>query len=122
MNEIRDDLYKAIQAYFDALYFGSVEGFRSVFHPQAQLFSATEGKLVHLDLETYMDLVRNRPSPHAKGDPRQDVVISATVGSVTTAHVRLSDVYLPKRFTDDITFVHIDGRWQIVSKVWHFET
>ena len=30
--------------------------------------------------------------------------------------------YLPRFFTDDLTFVRsAGGPWQIISKVWHFE-
>lgn len=112
----------ATQVYLDALFFGDVEGFRSIFHPQAQLYSATEGKLVSFNVDAYMDLVANRPSPHDKGDERQDEILSISVGSPTTAHARVKDVYLPKRFVDELTFVHLEGKWQIVSKVWHFET
>ena len=68
-----------------------------------------------------MDLVAGRPSPEKKGDVRQDEIVSITIASPTTAHARVKDIYLPKRFVDDLTFVLIDGRWQIVSKVWHFE-
>lgn len=112
---------KAAQMYLDALFFGDVQGFRSVFHPQAQLYSATEGKLINLTVDAYMDIVASRPSPQEKGDHRQDEILSVSVGSPTTAHVRVKDVYLPKRFVDDLTFVQLDGKWQIVSKVWHFD-
>jgi hypothetical protein len=27
----------------------------------------------------------------------------------------------PKHFTDLLTLVHVDGRWQIIAKVFHFE-
>ena len=89
---------------------------------RGQLYSATEGKLVSFNVDAYMDLVANRPSPHDKGDERQDEILSISVGSPTTAHARVKDVYLPKRFVDELTFVHLEGKWQIVSKVWHFET
>lgn len=121
INPATEAVRAATQIYLDALYFGDVEGFRSIFHPQAQLYSATEGRLVNLTVDAYMELVANRPSPHGKGDERQDEVVSISVGSPTTAHVRVKDVYLPKRFVDELTFVHLDGKWQIVSKVWHFE-
>lgn len=118
---VRENVLSAAQSYLDAMYFGDVEGFRSVFHPQAQLYCATEGKFVNLNVEAYLDMVANRPSPEKKGDRRQDEIVSISVGSATTAHVRVKDVYLPKKFTDDLTFVLLDGKWQIVSKVWHFE-
>jgi hypothetical protein len=120
-SSVSQSVRAAVQAYLDALYLGDVEGFRSVFYPRAQLYSATDGKLVNLDVDAYLDLVANRPSPQEKGDERQDEVLSISVASPTTAHVRVKDVYLPKRFVDDLTFVLIDGRWRIVSKVWHFE-
>jgi hypothetical protein len=30
-------------------------------------------------------------------------------------------VIRPKHFTDLLTLVHVDGRWQIISKVFHYE-
>ncbi len=120
-NAAEENVRAATQVYLDALFFGDVEGFRSIFHPQAQLYSATEGKLVNLNVDAYMDLVANRPSPHGKGDERQDEIVSISIASPTTAHVRVKDVYLPKRFIDELAFVLLDGKWQIVSKVWHFD-
>jgi hypothetical protein len=38
----------------------------------------------------------------------------------TTAHARVKDMYLPKRFVNELSFIKIDGRWQIIAKVWHF--
>lgn len=117
-----DQVHAATQAYLDALYTGDVDGFRRVFHPQARLYSATDGALIELDVDAYMDIVANRPSPRDKGDERQDEVLALTVSSPTTAHARVRDVYLPKRFVDELTFVLLEGEWRIVSKVWHYDT
>ena len=76
---------------------------------------------MNLNVDAYLEMVANRPSPQEKGDTRQDEILSVTIASPTTAHARVKDVYLPKRFVDDLTFVLVDGKWQIVSKVWHFE-
>ncbi|MBC9248571.1 nuclear transport factor 2 family protein [Paracoccus sp. 11-3] len=120
-NAIIDSVRGAAQAYLDGLFIGDVKGLRAVFHPQARLYSATEAKLVELDLDAYMDLVANRPSARDKGDQRQDEILSISVGSPTSAHVRVRNVYLPKRFVDDLTFVLADGQWRIIAKVWHFD-
>lgn len=114
------DIRAVIDGYFDALYNGDTEAFRKVLHPQVRLFSATEGSLVALDLETYMGMVAARPSSASRNDPRGDEIVSLSVSSPTTAHARLKDMYLPKRFVNEITFIKIDGRWQIIAKVWHF--
>ncbi len=114
------DVRAVIAGYFDALYHGDVAAFRRVLHPQARLFSAADGSLVNLDVETYMGMVASRPSSASRHDPRADEIVSVTVASPTTAHARVKDMYLPKRFVNELTFVKIDGRWQIIAKVWHF--
>ncbi|SRR6266851_215300 len=110
-----------IFTYFDALYHGDVAAFRRVLHPQVQLFSATGGELVHLSLEPYMEMVAGRPSSASRSDPREDEVVSVTIASPTTAHGRVKDMYLPKRFVNELSFIKISGRRQIACKVWHFE-
>ncbi len=115
-----DQLLKAVRSYFDALYFGDAALFEKVIHPHVRLFSATDSPMLELDLPAYLEIVRNRPSPASKGDPRLDRVLSVEIASPTTAHVRVEDAVLPKRFTDELTFVRLDAEWRIVSKVWHY--
>ena len=52
MSDDRTQILATVQGYFDALYFGSVDGFRAVFHPQAQLFSSEAGVTTALDLDS----------------------------------------------------------------------
>jgi hypothetical protein len=115
-----DELIQAVHWYFDALYEGDTDLFAKVMHPRVRLFSATDNPMVELDLPTYMEIVRNRPSPASRNDPRHDRVLSIEVATPTTAHVRVQDAVLPKMFTDDLTFLRVEGRWRIVSKVWHY--
>jgi hypothetical protein len=118
--QLVDELIEAVHWYFDALYEGDTNLFEKVMHPRVRLFSATDTPIVELDLPTYLDIVRNRPSPASRNDPRHDRVLSIEVATPTTAHVRVQDAVLPKTFTDDLTFLRVDGRWRIVSKVWHY--
>jgi len=39
-----------------------------------------------------------------------------------TAFARVECAIEPKHFTDFLTLVFVDGRWQIMSKVFHYET
>ena len=71
--------------------------------------------------DDYLELVKNRPSSASRGDPRYDQVIEVTVASPTTAHARVRCAYLPKLFTDDLTFVRHHGSWRIIAKVWHYD-
>lgn len=109
-----------VQGYFDALYEGSVEKFRAVFHPEAQLFSAEGGNTAALGMDTYMERVAGRPAPASRNDPRYDEVVSATLASATTAHVRVRDALLPNRFVDELLLVKFADGWKIVCKSWAY--
>ncbi len=117
----QEALSAVVGRYLDALYDGDIAAFREVLHPEARLFSATEGILVALDREQYLEIVAGRPSPAARRDPRHDEILSVTLGSPTTAHARVKNAYLPKCFTDELTLVRLDGAWRVVAKVWHFD-
>lgn len=115
------DILQLLSKYFDALYDGDTRLFAEIFHPEARLYSAAEPGFLVLDVPGYLERVRNRPSPRSRGDRRQDEIVSIAIASPTTAHVRVRELFLPKHFTDDLTLVRDNGRWLIVSKVWHFE-
>jgi hypothetical protein len=114
-------LLGVVQDYFDALYEGDTELFARVLHPSVRLFGAADNPNVELDFASYLDRVRNRPSPASRNDPRHDQVLSIDMSSPTTAHVRVRTALLPRLFTDDLTFVKTGSGWKIVAKVWHYE-
>ena len=114
-------LLEAVQTYFDALYEGDVEKFRAVMHPKVRLYCPTPDPPLEMDLDAYLKLVGGRPSPASRNDPRHDRVLAAVVASPTTAHARVQDAYLPRLFTDDLTFIRGPQGWEIISKVWHYD-
>ena len=119
MNPV-DAIWQILEMYFDALYRGDADLFAEVLHPKARLFCSTDGQLVIMDVPEYLELVRGRESPASRGDRREDEIVSIEAPTPTTAHVRVKELFLPKRFTDELTLLFIDGRWRIVSKAWHF--
>lgn len=120
MNEI-EAILATVQGYFDALYFGSVEGFRKAFHPQAQLFSSEGGTTAALGMDAYMERVAGRPAPASRNDARHDEVVAVTLTSPSTAHVRVRDALLPNRFVDDLLLVKYADGWKIVCKAWAYD-
>ena len=124
MTETRDcrvmPILALIGKYFDALYHGDAEAFGEIFHPEARLFCATGEQKVVMGLPEYLHLVRGRPAPASNGQRREDAILAIETPTPTTAHVRVSELFLPKRFIDELTLLHLDGEWRIVSKVWHF--
>jgi hypothetical protein len=107
--------------YFDGLYTSDASRLAKVFHPKAQYVCATEGTLTHLTMDEYFPIVERRPSPASRNEPRVDRIISIEFAGPVTALARVECAVGPKFFTDLLTLVFVDGRWQIVSKVFHFD-
>jgi hypothetical protein len=110
-----------LQLYFDGLYHSDTERLAQAFHRQAIYASATEGVLVHLTMAAYFLMVDARPSPASRGELRTDRVISIDFAGPVTAIARVECSIGPKHFIDLLTLVHVDGRWQIIAKVFHFD-
>jgi hypothetical protein len=116
-----DEVVQVLGEYFDGLHHSDTARLRRVFHPQAHYFCATDGTLLHLDMETYFPIVDKRPSPASQGHARADRILSIEFAGPVTAFARLECAIPPKSFIDLLTLVKLEGRWQIVSKVFHYE-
>ena len=116
-----DAVRAVLSDYFDGLYRSDTKILRCVFHPSALYACATGGILLRLTMDEYFPIVDQRPSPQSKGQARGDRIVAIEFAGPVTALARVECVIEPKRFTDLLTFVKIDGRWQIISKVFHFE-
>lgn len=121
MDEPIRALLEVLHDYFDGLYDGDVDKLTGVYHERVRLFCPTDSELLEMDLPTYLEAVKNRPSPASRQDERFDRILELSVPTPTTAHARVQCAYLPKRFTDDLTFVRTSGGWKIIAKVWHYE-
>jgi len=121
MSSPHDEITTAIGTYFDGLYFSDTAKLRAVFHPYALYACATEGTLTYLTMDEYFPIVDARPSPASRNEPRADKILSIEFAGPVTARASLNCAIGPKFFTDYLTFVKVDGRWQIISKVFHFD-
>jgi hypothetical protein len=111
-----------VQRYLDGLYESDAGKIASVFHPTSALTSVTDdGELVITPRDKWLDKVRARPSPKQQGLPRHDQVLSIDLIGPTMAYVRLKCAIPPRFFTDQLSLLKIDGRWQIAQKVFMTE-
>ncbi len=116
-----DAVASVLQQYFDGLHHSDTARLRGVFHPQAIYACATEGTLLQRGMPEYFELVDRRPSPASKAEPRADRIVGIEFAGPVTALARVECRIAPRRFTDLLTLVKLQGRWQILSKVFHFE-
>jgi Putative lumazine-binding len=108
--------------YFEGLYRSDSTILRKVFHPSALYACATDGALLTLRMDEYFPIIDKRPSPASRGDPRTDRIVGIEFAGPVTALARVECSILPKHFVDLLTLIHIDGRWQVIAKVFHFDT
>lgn len=114
-------LVEVLRDYFDGLYFCDTGRLARVFHPQATYANATEGKLLKLGMDEYFPVVEKREPPASRNETRRDRILSIEFAGPVTALARVECAIGPKFFTDLLTFVKLDGRWQIIAKVFHYE-
>ena len=108
-----------IQCYLDGLHEGDAGKIASVFHPTSALTSVTdEGELVITPRDNWLDRIRTRESPRQRGLSRHDDVLTIDHVSPTMAYVKLRCAIPPRFFTDQLSLLKIDGRWQIAQKVF----
>lgn len=116
------ELSAAMSDYFEGLYRSDSTILRKVFHPSALYACASDGTLLTLRMDEYFPIIDKRPSPASRNDPRTDRIISIEFAGPVTALARVECSILPKHFIDLLTLIRLDGRWQIISKVFHFES
>ena len=110
-----------IQTYLDGLYEGDADKLAAAFHPTSALASSADGTLQVTPRDTWLAAVRTRPSPKSQGAVRGDEILSIDVAGPTMAFVKLRCQIPPRYFTDQLSLLKIDNRWQVAQKVFQTE-
>ena len=110
-----------IKTYLDGLYEGNADKLAEAFHPTSSLAQTLEGQLKVTPRDAWLEIVRNRPSPQSQKLQRGDEILTIDVAGPTLAFVKLRCAIPPRYFTDQLSLLKIDGRWQIAQKVFQTE-
>lgn len=114
-------IHSVLQLYFDGLYHSDTQRLAKAFHPQALYATAAGHKPIVWRMDEYFPVVDARPAPATRGQPRTDLVLAIEFIGPFTALAKVRCSIPPKHFIDLLTFIHVDGRWQIISKVFHYD-
>lgn len=124
--QIMDNEFEAvistISLYFDGLYNSNTSMLADVFHSQAHYVCATDGNILHLNMGEYFPMVDKRPSPASRNEKRNDHILSLEFAGPVTAHARVECSIDTKFFTDFLTLIFVENKWQIISKVFHYKS
>jgi Putative lumazine-binding len=109
-----------LKRYYDALYRCDTALLATVFHANAQYFTASSGELLHLDMYSYLPIVEQRTSPESSGEPYTFSIDSIELAGAVTAIVRMRSSMVGKDFIDLLTLIQLEGEWKIIAKVFHY--
>lgn len=115
------EVQQLLQRYFDLLYTCDMRLFDEVFHPCALYATADETPLLHRDMATYRDVLTRRESGAVRGDSRHDIIDAIEFAGDNTAFARVRCNIGPRHFVDLLSLVRSNGRWQIISKIFHIQ-
>lgn len=121
MEQDRKAIETVVQTYLDGLHEGDADKLAQAFHPTSALTQWFEGELKITPRDTWLDAVRNRPSPKALGLTRSDEILSIDIVAPGMAAVTLRCAIPPRFFTDLLSLLKIEGRWQVAQKVFATE-
>jgi len=117
----REAIEAVVRTYLDGLYEGDADKLAAAFHPTSALTQWWEGELKITPRDAWLEAVRARPSPKSQGLARSDEVLSVDVVGPDMALVKLRCAIPPRHFTDLLSLLRIEGRWQVAQKVFMTE-
>ena len=112
------DIEKMLGEYFDVMHTQDMVKFDRVFNENVTLYSAQTGELNKRPYDVYRDAVVNRESPQSKGEARNEKILMIDVMSDTAALAKVQLEMFGGVMQDYLTLIHLNGRWQIISKIW----
>lgn len=111
---------QTVQYYFEGGKNRDSVALRKAFHPDARMLFAKDGELVVVPIGDYIARVtQDRPKPGEVDSTKRQVTSVDVTGDAAVARLRLErpDVVV----TDYMSLLKVDGRWQIVNKIFSRE-
>lgn len=116
-----DGLVALAKTYFDAAYAMDADRFSAIFDPAALVTRRGDGNsVVVTPIAAWLDLVRTLTSPQDAGSVRADQILSIAM-TRDMALLKLRLRIPPREVTDLLSCFYLNGRWQIVQKVFAAE-
>lgn len=113
--QFNEEIAHAIQPYLDGAKAGDGSIMKPAFHESATVYGYLGDTLIQGPIRLifdWTDEIGPAPEIHAR------IVKVDGAGSAASARVEV-DRWQTHRFTDIFNLLKIDGRWQIVNKIFH---
>ena len=113
---------KVVDLYIDGVQNGNLEAMHQAFHPQSSMFGYKGKDLFITPIQGLYDYIAGTTPPAKAGAIGKAYTCTITSISVAgnAASVEMAmDGYHEHDFTDFFQLLKVDGRWWIVSKLFH---
>ena len=111
-----DEIRAVVGKYFEAHATGAAAPLREAFHPDWRMMSVKEGALVTRTLEQYTSGFTGK-APADEAQRKRSIEQIDITGNAAMAKIRLD--YPAATLTDYMLLLKIDGKWQVVSKIFN---
>ncbi len=117
------ELFEAVQAYFDGLFYCDKDKLDAVFHPAASLFDVEKDEIFAEPIASFnADVGGNAAhSPHALGQRMDAEILMVDYLSPKSALVKIRFRARRNVYQDHLSMLKGENGWQIVAKVWMLE-
>jgi hypothetical protein len=113
---------KRLWTYLDGLHEGDADKIAQAFHPVSHLYSETNGEVVDVPREKWLDMVRSRPSAKSQGLARHDRIVTIDQSGPASAFAKVECALPPRFFVDYLTLLKTKDGWRVVAKGFKTET
>ena len=111
-----DALERVVRDYLDGMVFADAAKLKRAYHPDARIIGHYAGQLEWLSLDEFIASCEQAGAAPANEPYFWEIQSADVAGDV--AVIKVSNDYLGARFTDFLTMLRRDGRWQIVNKTF----
>ena len=113
---------KVIDLYIDGVRNGNLESLQQAFHPQSSMFGYKGQDLYITPIAGLYDYIAGTTPPAkagAVGEGYTCIITSISVAGNAASVEMAMDTYHEHDFMDYFQLLKVDGRWWIVSKLFH---
>ena len=112
----QERIAQVAQDYFDGMFYGDEAKLQRAFHADAFIIGHFEGELEWSSLSAFIDLCIAE-STMAAGESYEARIESIDITG-DSAVAKVINLYLGIWFTDYLSMLERDGRWQIINKLY----
>lgn len=113
----RQSIEATVHLYVEGMAFANEAALKKAFHPKSSIIGHYQNAVEWLSRDEFIAAILEEGAASPGTQPYMDIDSIDISGDAAT--VKVTDEFAGMRFTDYLSLLKIDGRWTIVSKLYH---